>query len=279
LLTVVAIWLVLFGQNQMLGRARLARTTASATQGFGQCRQILDRVKGDTDWLIHMWETAPRCDLAAGPDGPARIGEQPTPAPLDVVVFSDFECGSCKRLAGFLAASVEPLFGGNMRTVFKHYPLHSECNPFAVTQKHGQACMGAAMAEAARSLGGDAAFWRTHDYLFEHQDRLKRGQIEPDEIAKLLRVEPREFLEKAESDAVRLRIREDAKQAVSCGLTGTPLVLVSGRRVDVLARGEVDFWDRLADMYWQGRNEPRPESTRLLRDATTPSNPGQQGAP
>ena len=65
------------------------------------------------------------------------------------------------------------------------------------------------------------------------------------------------------SSAVRKRIGEDAKTARTCGVRATPALFVSGKEVRAPARDDIRFWDRLADQYWLGLNEPRPPSTML----------------
>ena len=115
---------------------------------------------------------------------------QPT---LDVVVFSDFECPSCKRFAAFLEEQAQPLFDGRIKTVFKHYPLDRTCNERVSQTVHQHACAAMSMAEAARLLGGNSAFWKAHDYLYKHLDTLAQGKVTPDAVAAELHLNPAAF--------------------------------------------------------------------------------------
>ena len=45
------------------------------------------------------------------------------------------------------------------------------------------------MAEAARQLEGNEAFWDVHDYLYENQQTLKQGRIDTVAVAELSRSE------------------------------------------------------------------------------------------
>ncbi len=265
LITSVAILLVVYGQYQMLGWEYLSKHAVGLEKGFDQCMVALDRFKDDPDALVSGWQKATECSVAVRPDDPVRLTKTEAEQPLEVVVFSDLECPSCRRLAKFLEGEVEPLFGGYLKLVFKHYPLNRDCNPLTATRKHRYACEAAAMAEAARIIDGSDAFWRAHDYIFAHQQRLKLGKLTSAEVAAELGIEPQRLADKMKSETIMSRIREDAEVGRACGVNSTPALFVSGRRVRPPARGEIGFWDRVADLYWESRNEPRPESTKLAK--------------
>jgi protein-disulfide isomerase len=279
LLTAVAIWLVLFGENQMLARARLARSAASTKQGLDQCVGVVNQIRRDTDWLFSNWKKSPGHEIPVRPDDPVRFRKAEASDPLRAVVFSDFQCPSCKQLAEFLTREVEPRFGGHLEVVFKHFPLHSDCNPKTTTRKHEYACAAAAMAEAARILGGNEAFWKAHDFLFDNQDKLRRGRLAPAALADHLGLDSRGLRGAMQSEETRARFRRNAEEGRACGVNGTPVLFVQGRRVHTLARREAGFWDKVAEMYWQDRNEPRPASTRLPSQVPTAENQDQDGAP
>ena len=149
LTTLLAVSLAFFGQVQMLGKTGLARQATAWKQGFDQCGAFINRLKSDTDMLVHHWQYSKRHSMAIRPDDPARGGRRGQAAPLTAVVYSDFECPSCQRLAVFLITKVEPLFEGDLRVVFKHFPLNSDCNPQTTVRTHLHACAAATIAEAA----------------------------------------------------------------------------------------------------------------------------------
>jgi len=185
---------------------------------------------------------------------------------LDVVVFSDFECNSCRRLAEFLDRKARPLFGGSLRIVYKHYPLNSDCNPRTVGRMHKHACDAARLAEAARIIGGNDGFWHAHDSIFSNQALLKKGQLTSETLAQPLGMDHRKLLDAANADSVEERIVADVALGMRCGVTSTPALFINEKRVETLAADSIGFWDALADLYWKNVKITRPESTRIPTD-------------
>lgn len=263
-ITVVAIVIVVWGEFNMLGLKNWRRQAAVAGDSYKACLDAVNRIKGDSAALLRTWQAATKHEIAIRADDPVRSGTgadsaQPT---LDVVVFSDFECPSCQRFAAFLEEQAQPLFAGCIKTVFKHYPLDQSCNARVSQTVHAHACAAMYMAEAARRLGGNRAFWQAHDYIYRHRDALAKGRLEPDAVAAALQLDPAAFHEAMSSDGISARLAEDIEQGKRCDIRGTPAVFVEGKLVDTLAVTEVGFWDKLADMYWKRINLPRPESTK-----------------
>jgi len=281
IITLVAIVTVGWGELNMLGLKSWKRQAASATEGYKTCLEAVNRIKSDSDALLRNWQAATKHEIRIRPDDPVRIGVtvDPTKPTLDVVVFSDFECPSCKRFAVFLEKQAQPLFEGHIKAVFKHYPLDRVCNARVSKTVHPQACAAMSMAEAARLLGGNSAFWQAHDYLYEHRDALAQGKLIAEAVAANLHLDSVAFRDAMSSQAVTTRVAEDINQAKLCDIKGTPAVFVEGRLVDTLAVTEIGFWDKLADMYWQRSNLPRPASTKPKPAPTTPSTPDRKDAP
>ena len=160
---------------------------------------------------------APAAPLAPGAlkiraDDPVRGNPR---APVTIVLFSDFQCPFCARVAPTLA-EVEKTYGDKVRVVWKHEPL-----PF-----HPNALPAAEAAEAAREQG---KFWQMHDRLFASQQ-----QLSPDTYARLakeLGLDPKKFAESTRSGRNRGRIQEDQALAQQVGANGTPTMFVNGERV------------------------------------------------
>ncbi len=278
-LTGVAMFLVLFGNQQLLGRTGFERRANANQRNYDLCMTAVNRIKGDADTLVASWQRAPGHRIPIRTDDPARMTGTDTTHPLDLIVFSDFECPVCNRVARFLEHSVDPLFGGNLHMVFKHYPLHADCNPQTKTKMHPRACEAAKQAEAVRLVGGNDAFWKAHDYLFANQKRFKQHPLTLDDMAASIGISAAQISDAMMSSGIEERIAEDARLAHTLGVTTTPSVFLSGRRVDAIARGSVVFWDRIADIYWKNRKLPRPESTKLPKKTITPGSPGPKAAP
>jgi predicted DsbA family dithiol-disulfide isomerase len=175
-------------------------------------------------------------------------------------------------------SSIAPLFAGNVRTMFRHYPIDQSCNARSAVTMHPHACQGAVLAEAARLVAGSDGFWRMHDYLFKNRETLAAGTMTPELVAGAIGLDPAALAQAMTDPRVKARISDDIEQARLIELRGTPTILVQSRAVDTVAAGEMAFWDKLADVYWKSINTPRPESTRM-RPAPTPSTPNPTAAP
>ncbi|UCE60790.1 MAG: thioredoxin domain-containing protein [Phycisphaerales bacterium] len=277
LATLIACVLIAFGQSQILGRAEARLAGVSAARNFKACVTALRRLKSDSNRLVKLWQDSEERPVTIRPDDPSRTCEVTDRPCFEVVIFSDFECPSCGRFAEFVDNKVGALFGGSLLTVFKHYPLNSGCNPRAGTRMHKYACRAARWAEGARMIGGNDAFWEVHDYLFKQQAKLKSGLIKNGTIAELLGLDSTELKAVAASEAVTNRLAEDAELAVRCGVHGTPAVYIDGKQVDVMTKGEIGFWDILADRYWESIDTPRPPTTQLPVVEATADTPGPSG--
>ena len=88
-------------------------------------------------------------------------------APVTIVEFSDFQCPFCKR-AEVTIDKVRDTYGDKVRIVWKHDPL-----PF-----HPRAEPAAELALEARAKGGDAAFYRAHDKLFDSSPKLEDDDLQ-----------------------------------------------------------------------------------------------------
>lgn len=279
LLTILAGATLVFAEVNMLAVKNYKRRLHATTE---QLNTVMKRLSAFAPLMVRMWEANPKLEFTIRSDEPIRVGAVSSdgPPPLDLVVFSDFECPSCARFAAMFETSIAPMFANRVRTTFKHYPIDQSCNARAGRTLHPNACLAAAIAEAARKIEGNEGFWKAHDYLFKHRDELATGQITFESAGAALRLDAAAWKALAGGgvdSGFQARIGEDIQQARMADIRGTPAVFIEGRLVDTLAAGESAFWDRLAEWYWQRAGVPRPDSTRPK--PTTPSNPTAKGAP
>jgi protein-disulfide isomerase len=91
----------------------------------------------------------------------------PANAPVNIVLFSDFECPFCAQLAKTLRQNVPSKYGDKVHVVFQDFPLGT-IHPWA-----------RAAAESAHCLGDQkpAAFWAFHDWIFEHQKDVTAANL------------------------------------------------------------------------------------------------------
>ena len=279
-LTVLVIFLANYAHLNTLGLKSWKQKALGANAGYEAMLAAVNRIKGDSEKLLKNWQLSEKREIARRTDDPVRTFGNPNQNQmLDVVVFSDFECPSCRRFAEFFEHRVPPLFDGHVRLTFKHYPIDQTCNPRVGQTMHKYACYGASLAEAARTLNGNDGFWKVHDFLYENRSELAAGRIKPEQVAELIGAQPSALHHALASADFVDRIKQDVEQARACEIRGTPSVLVEGKLVDMLAVSEIGFWDKLADFYWFSRRMPRPPSTKLEALSATPGNPAPTSAP
>jgi protein-disulfide isomerase len=137
----------------------------------------------------------------------------PSDAPVEIVVFSDFECPSCADLAALLD-QLTTEYPGQVREVFMNYPLRSH--------RHSRDAAAAALA-----AGRQGRFWEFHDALFDNYDRLNPQKI--NEIARDLKLDAERFNREMNHPEVMAALNRDVSEANRLGVGGTPTVFVNGR--------------------------------------------------
>jgi len=139
----------------------------------------------------------------------------PANAPVELVVFSDFECPYCSQVGPLL----EQVLQHNPKTVkvvFKHFPLgfHKSARPAALA------------ALAAQKQG---KFWEMHDRLFANQKELTPEKFRA--LAQGLKLNLGQFdKDQANPEQVQ-RLEKDINDGRRAGVRGTPTLFVNGRRV------------------------------------------------
>ena len=149
--------------------------------------------------------------------GPGLPGHAvgPADALVTVVVFTDFECPYCAKLAPVLSA-MRADYPDDVRIVIRHLPL----------RMHPNAQLAA---EALAAAAAQSKMWPMHERMFSQPENL--------ELANLLRhaeaigldlaafraaLDTRKYLDSVAGDAVRAR---------SMGVTGTPTLFINGTPV------------------------------------------------
>ncbi len=102
------------------------------------------------------------------------------------------------------------------------------------------------VAEAARLLGGNEAFWQMHDALFAEPTRFRQAsEVFSREAAGRIGLDVELFWRQAtQSRATWERVRANVIEGHRLGLKGTPAVFLDGRRFDRYA--DDHFWRYLA---------------------------------
>lgn len=169
---------------------------------------------------VDQWAASPQRDVGVSERDFTR---GPDDAPVTIVEFSDFECPYCKD-ASVALGSVYERYQGDVRLVFKNYPLDQACNENMTRPNHLYACRAAAM---ARCAGEQGSFWEMHDAIYG-LDRFTMTALDalPGEVG----LDPDEFAECMGGGEVIADIERDIADGQRLGVSGTPTIYVNGRR-------------------------------------------------
>ncbi len=168
-----------------------------------------DAMLAESDWesLVPHY----RVDLDS--EGHASLG--PEDAPVELVVFSDFECPYCRQFNTSLDLLREnEAYHDKVRVVFRHYPLRNI---------HPQAQKAA---EASICAGDQGQFWEYHDALWTDENL---GPETLEQHARLLGLDGEAFAECLNSGRHYEQVQADFEAARDLGLDGTPAVFANGR--------------------------------------------------
>lgn len=136
-------------------------------------------------------------------------------APLQLVMFGDFQCPYCLGAQSILRRVRERL-EGRLAFGFRHLPI---------PERHPLAPLAA---EASEAAAAQDRFWEFYDALYASQPRLSRETIL--ELAGEHGLDVERMETEIDSGAHRDRIARDLASAEASGATGTPTFYVNGKR-------------------------------------------------
>jgi protein-disulfide isomerase len=171
-------------------------------------------------------------DVKVSPEDPL-LG--PENAPVNLVVFSDFQCTMC----GMFASNLIPLIQynkGRLNIRFKYFPLSSDCNPLVTENLHPFACEAARAAQAAHLQG---RFWEYHDSIYV--SGVIKSEDELFQLARILNLDMEKFASDYHSDNCQEKINSDILEGNRLKLEGTPTVFLNGRIVKRMSRDNINF--------------------------------------
>jgi len=192
------------------------KLVASGTKKADVYAKIMDTEAGKA-----VADTAPqqRPQAPAAPAGPVdvKFGKAPVRgkanAPIQLVVYSDFECPFCSRVNP-IVEEIRKTYGDKVAIAFKHYPL-----PFHPTAKP------AAIAAIAAHKQGK--FWEFHDKMFQNQRALTKDNFVA--WAKEFGLDVAKFEKDLNDPANAAWVDEDMAEGQKFGVNGTPATFVNGR--------------------------------------------------
>ena len=182
-------------------------TAASQVYGMLSVRNAAlakSELEDKTIWFVPVRKSDPR-------RGPAS-------ALVTLVLFSDFQCPSCRRLEVTLTR-LELKYGPKLRVVWKDNP-----QPF-----HGRAVPAAVLARMALAKKGAKGFWQAQRILFDGQEDLSDGALKS--IAKGLRLSWAQVHQAITHRRFRRIFKASEELAKTLKVSGTPCAFVNGHRV------------------------------------------------
>jgi Na+:H+ antiporter, NhaA family len=154
-------------------------------------------------------------DLLTPPLGAGDHVDGPAGAPLELVMYGDFQCPFCTAAQPILRR-VRDRLDGRLRFAFRHYPVRS---------RHPDAERAAQASEAAAAQG---AFWPMHDALYGLRGRL--GLEDVVGAAATLGLDATRVREELEAATHAARVQADVESGDAGGVTGTPAFFANGVR-------------------------------------------------
>lgn len=149
-------------------------------------------------------------------------------APVTVIEFSDYQCPFCRKFWQDTLPEIKKNYidTGKVKFVYRDFPLgfHEGAIPYANA------------AECAREKGGDKAYFKMHDKIFEEQNILDGGTV-----SSTVQYPGAETLKKWAKDIgydigncidnvkYKNEIQKDLTDGSNSGVTGTPGFFINGK--------------------------------------------------
>ncbi len=154
-------------------------------------------------------------DVLTPPLGPDDHVEGAPGAPLELVMYGDFQCPFCTAAQPILKRVRERL-AGRLRFGFRHYPLR---------ELHPDAERAAQAGEAAAAQG---AFWPMHDALYGLRGKLGLEDIVA--AAGRIGLDAERMRADLEAGTFAAAVQADVESGHASGVTGTPTFFTGGAR-------------------------------------------------
>ncbi|GMR21745.1 MAG: hypothetical protein BMS9Abin37_0060 [Acidobacteriota bacterium] len=182
---------------------------------------------------LARWDQAPTRDIPIEAGRDYILG--PEDARVTLVEFSDFECPFCRNAANSVHDVMEK-FDGDVRLVFKNFPLDISCNQQMREPMHRLACQAATLAWCA-GRQDEGLFWAIHDAIFR-EPQLTADTL--DRIPNDIGVNREELDACMAAPASTAAVKEDITLGRRLGVTGTPVFFANGRKVSDYRRAALE---------------------------------------
>jgi protein-disulfide isomerase len=145
------------------------------------------------------------------------IAEEPrnAMAPVEIVLFSDFQCPFCQQFSQpFRELQTKGIDGVETKVQFKNFPLSTHSNAQIAHQ-------------AAMAAPEQGKFWEMHDLLFANQSAARLDDLLG--YAKKLGLDVAGFRKDMDSDRIKDVIKGDVTEGEKRGVNGTPTFFINGK--------------------------------------------------
>ncbi|TSC76818.1 MAG: hypothetical protein G01um101431_1, partial [Parcubacteria group bacterium Gr01-1014_31] len=134
-------------------------------------------------------------------------------ADVFLIEYSDMECPFCKRFHPTMEQVVQT-YGTKVAWVYRHFPLSFHAN----AQKEAEA------SECVAELGGNTAFWKFTDLIYERTTSGGTGFALADlpALARESGVNEAKFKSCLDSGKYAQKVQQDMTEGQQAGVTGTP---------------------------------------------------------
>lgn len=167
----------------------------------------------------------------------------PDKAPVTLVEFGDFECPNCREEAKTLRDNIPSKYPTQVHVIFKDFPLE-QIHPWAKPAAIAGRCI------YDQSL---SAFWKYHDWIYEHQveitpDNLKTQIL--DFTKTLPDIDAVKLGQCIDSKATEAEVNASIAEAHALNVDATPTLFINGRRlvgnypwqnIDQIIEGELNY--------------------------------------
>lgn len=141
-------------------------------------------------------------------------------APVTLIEYGEFQCPACAAYAPFIKQVLDNN-DGNVRFIFRHYPLPQHQNAQIASY-------------AAESAGNQGAFYEYYDILFANQEEWSEAEnIEEllTSYAEELELDIEAFKADLSSEEVMQRIAQDTATGTQAGVNATPTFFINGEKI------------------------------------------------
>jgi protein-disulfide isomerase/uncharacterized membrane protein len=183
-----------------------------------------DRPDLAVDLQFHQWQAMPASIL------PLRANEQtrgPVDAATTIIVYGDLTCPFHATAYADFDRILKKY--PKVRYVFRDFPLDSTCNDLVKQQINPKACQASRWAIAARTIGGDPAYWKAHDWVVRHRDNP--AGLTVDRLAKAIGLDVAALQKASETPQAYKVVEENLALAKRIAVNSSPTIFVNGKQV------------------------------------------------